>query len=204
MDYENKKPLQGHTVLITGAARRLGRFMALAVANAGGNVVIHYNNSKAEAKDLQSLLQEQGAITWLVSADLSDLNGIQRLGDKAFSLTPVTDLINNASIFQNFSFAETTSKIWQDHLQVNLTVPFILSQIFARQINAGSFGRIINMLDWRALRPGKDHFAYSISKAGLASMTQSLALALAPQISVNAIALELFFHRKMTIWILQS
>ena len=83
---------------------------------------------------------------------------------------------------------DTTLENWQVHLDVNLTMPFLLSQAFARSLGAKP-GRIINILDWRALRPGKDHFPYTISKAALASMTQMLANILAPNIQVNGLAL---------------
>ncbi len=182
-------PLAGQTVLITGAARRLGRTMALAVANAGGNVILHYNNSKTEAEEVAGQIQQLGRIARLVCADLSSGDGVQHLCEQAFSAAPVTSLVNSASIFQDADFFSTTNEIWQEHLQVNLTVPFLLSRAFTDQLPAGQFGRIINMLDWRALRPGGDHFAYTISKAALFSMTQSMAQALAPQIAVNAIAL---------------
>ena len=126
---------------------------------------------------------------WLLQADISKEKYLSSLCKNAFALTPVTALINNASIFHPGSFLETSLKSWQNHLHVNLTAPFMLSQSFAREIGSGSEGTIINMVDWRALRPGKDHFAYTISKAALMAMTQSLALSLAPNITVNAIAL---------------
>ncbi len=181
--------LTGQTVLITGAARRLGRAMALAVASAGGNVILHYNHSKAEAEKVAGQIQQLGSTARLVCADLSTGDGVQHLCEQAFSAAAVTSLVNSASIFQDADFFSTTNEIWQEHLQVNLTVPFLLSRAFADQLPAGQFGRIINMLDWRALRPGSDHFAYTITKAALFSMTRSMAQALAPQIAVNAIAL---------------
>ncbi len=97
-------------------------------------------------------------------------------------------LINNASVFEPGNFLETSYETWQSHFAVNLTTPFLLSQTFAKTLGEKT-GRIINILDWRALRPGKDHFAYTISKAALASMTKALALALAPNITVNGLAL---------------
>lgn len=181
--------LQGQTVLITGGARRLGYVMAMTVAKAGGNVIIHYNESKKQAEELASAIQQIGSKAWIISADMSSEKGLRKLCETAFSFSPVTTLINNASIFTNQTFIETSLPIWQESLLVNLTAPFYLSQSFARQMTAGKKGRIVNMIDWRALRPGADHFAYSISKAALTAMTKSMALSLAPTIAVNAIAL---------------
>ena len=84
---------------------------------------------------------------------------------------------------------DTDLLAWERHIRINLTAPVLLSRSFARSLSPGQPGRIINMLDWRAFRPGADHFPYTISKAGLAALTRSLALALAPDVAVNGIAL---------------
>lgn len=181
--------LSGQTVLITGAARRLGRSMSLAAAAAGANVVIHYNHSKQEAEELAAQIQQLGSTAYLVCSDLSTAKGVLDLCKQAFSMATVTALVNNASIFRPDPFIDTTLLSWQEHLQVNLTTPYLISQYFALNYQSDSIGKIINMLDWRALRPGKDHFAYTITKSALAAMTQSMALTLAPRIVVNAIAL---------------
>ena len=102
---------------------------------------------------------------------------------------PIYALINSAAIFEPISMQETTLADWERHIAVNLTAPFLLSQGFARQIEKNGTGRIVNILDWRALRPGADHFPYSISKAALAALTKSLAISLAPNITVNGLAL---------------
>jgi pteridine reductase len=108
---------------------------------------------------------------------------------RANQLSPLYALVNSAAIFEPLSLLETTLSDWERHLSINLTAPFLLSQAFAEQIPANEEGRIVNILDWRALRPGADHFPYTISKAALAALTQSLAVALAPRISVNGLAL---------------
>lgn len=187
--FEKNHLLSGQSILITGAARRLGRSMALAVAGSGANVLIHFNNSSKDAEDLANQIQDSGQQAWLLQADISNEQGIKLLCEAALAITPVSALINNASIFHPGLFLETSETSWRDHLQVNLTTPFRLSQAFAKKLGKKANGTIINMLDWRALRPGSDHFAYTISKAALTAMTQSLALSLAPNISVNAIAL---------------
>jgi NAD(P)-dependent dehydrogenase (short-subunit alcohol dehydrogenase family) len=185
----NSPSLENRTYLITGGARRLGREMALAIARSKGNLIIHYNSSTREAETLKNLILGLGSQAWLVKADLSSEKGLRNLCEEAFSLTHVSGLINSASIFLNKSFKETTLEIWQEHIQVNLTAPFLLSRFFAKQMGALPSGQIVNLVDWRATRPGSDHFAYTVSKAALVAMTKSLALSLSPGISVNAIAL---------------
>jgi NAD(P)-dependent dehydrogenase (short-subunit alcohol dehydrogenase family) len=98
-------------------------------------------------------------------------------------------LVNNASIYENLGWEDSTVEDWNRHLMINLTAPFLLSQAFARALPQGEHGRIINLLDWRAMRPGVDHLPYSISKSALVSLTQALAVALAPHISVNGLSL---------------
>jgi NAD(P)-dependent dehydrogenase (short-subunit alcohol dehydrogenase family) len=102
---------------------------------------------------------------------------------------PLYAVVNNAAVFESLTWQNTTLDDWNHHLMVNLTAPFLLSQSFARSVPANQSGRIVNLLDWRALRPGADHLPYTISKAALAALTRSLALALAPNITVNGLAL---------------
>lgn len=187
---ENKPQiLKGQTVLITGGARRLGKVMALAAAFAGADVVLHHSHSPAEADETAGAIRALGRNAWIVEADLTDTSQTQNLIAAVFRLAPITSLINNAAIFKPVALIDTTLEDWEHHLQINLTAPFILSQAFAANYDAPTAGRIINILDWRALRPGKDHFPYTISKSGLAALTQSMALSLAPRITVNGIAL---------------
>lgn len=186
---EKSSLLTGQTILITGGARRLGRVMALAAARSGADVIVHHAHSSADAEDVAAQIRGLGQKAWVIEADLSNLEQTQKLMQSAFSFAPVTALINNSAIFKSVDLANTTVQDWTEHIQVNLTAPFLLSQAFASHFKAQQPGRIINMLDWRALRPGKDHFPYTISKSALASMTNSMALSLAPGIIVNGIAL---------------
>ncbi len=186
---EKSSLLTGQTILITGGARRLGRVMALAAARSGADVIVHHAHSSADAEDVAAQIRGMGQKAWIIEADLSNLEQTQKLMQSSFALAPVTALINNSAIFKSVDLANTTIQDWTEHIQVNLTAPFLLSQAFASYFKAQQPGRIINMLDWRALRPGKDHFPYTISKSALASMTSSMALSLAPGIIVNGIAL---------------
>jgi len=181
--------LEGKTILITGAAQRIGRSLALSVGRAGGDVVIHYGRSLAEAESAQAEVQALGRKAYLLQADLNDPEQASGLIQRALELTTLDGLVNNASIFEPLSWKETSLETWNKHLSVNLTAPFLLSQAFAKTLPKGKEGRIVNLLDWRALRPGADHLPYTISKAALAALTYSLAAALAPQITVNGLAL---------------
>ncbi|GJQ52636.1 MAG: short chain dehydrogenase [Anaerolineaceae bacterium] len=179
--------LTNKTILITGAARRLGRTFALACARAGANVAIHHAHSQADAESLRVEITSLGKRAWIFQADLSDSTQTEELIRLVNKSTPLHVLVNSAAIFEPLSFNATTLTDWNRHLALNLTAPFLLSQAFARQADEGS--RIINILDWRALRPGADHFPYTISKSALAALTKSMAIALAPKIVVNGLAL---------------
>jgi NAD(P)-dependent dehydrogenase (short-subunit alcohol dehydrogenase family) len=182
-------PLDGKTVMVTGAARRVGRMLALACGRAGADIIIHHGHSAGEALQLQEEIASFGCRAWTLAADLSDPDEVARLIDQAREFAPLYALVNSAAIFESLSLRETTLAGWERHMAINLTAPFLLSQAFAKQIHEGGEGRIVNILDWRALRPGADHFPYTISKAALAAMTKSLAIALAPNITVNGLAL---------------
>jgi NAD(P)-dependent dehydrogenase (short-subunit alcohol dehydrogenase family) len=124
-----------------------------------------------------------------IYADFSDPENSAKIFDELFRSDPsIFALINNAAVFEGGGFLQSNYHDWQRTMDINLAAPYLLSLNFAIRLN-GRQGRIINMLDWRALRPGKDHFAYTVSKAALASMTKSMALALAPEITVNGLAL---------------
>jgi len=182
-------PLEGKTILITGGARRLGRVFALATARAGANIVLHYSSSPDLAEDVAAEIRSIGRKVVITRADFSNPAGVEEWSTTVWNLTPIDAIVNNAAIFEPLSFEHTSLEEWQRHLNINLTVPFLLSKTFSAHLPQDKFGRIVNILDWRALRPGTDHFPYTISKAALASLTKSLAQALAPRITVNGIAL---------------
>jgi NAD(P)-dependent dehydrogenase (short-subunit alcohol dehydrogenase family) len=183
----SNEPLKNRSILITGAARRIGRIFALACARAGADIVIHHGHSDKDAENLGNEIKGLGRQSWIFKADLNDSLQAQNLVAQIGGSTPLHGLVNSAAIFEPLSLEQTTLEDWQKHISVNLTAPFLLSQAFAGQVRDG--GRIVNILDWRALRPGADHFPYTISKASLAAMTKSLAVALAPNIPVNGLAL---------------
>jgi NAD(P)-dependent dehydrogenase (short-subunit alcohol dehydrogenase family) len=180
--------LHGKTVLITGGGIRLGRAMAWSIAHQGGHVLLHYNRSRQPAEDLQAEIQKLGGQAHLVQADLASAESTRELIEQIRSYKPIFGLVNSASLFTPLNLESTTLDSWEEHLRVNLTAPFLLCQAFPSLIDPGQSGRIVNILDWRGLRPGGDHLPYTISKAALAALTQSLAVALAPGIMVNGLA----------------
>ena len=181
--------LKGKKVIITGSARRIGRELALASAKAGASVIIHHNQSQKKAEQTANDISKLGGKAEIIRADFSEPQKAREIVNKVFRKNKnIFALINNAAIFKPIKFANTSLDDWRIHLDINLTMPFLLSQLFASSLGELK-GRIINILDWRALRPGYDHFPYTISKSALAALTQTLALSLAPNIQVNGIAL---------------
>lgn len=178
--------LNGKTILITGAARRIGRLFALACARAGANIIIHHSHSADEAQQVKDEIESIGRNAHILASDFGTPDSVSRLISQANDIAPLYALVNNAAIFEPLAFDDTSLEDWNRHLNINLTAPFLLSQEFARLTQEG---RIINIVDWRALRPAADHFPYTISKAALAAMTKSLAVTLAPRITVNGLAL---------------
>jgi pteridine reductase len=160
----------------------------LTVAKLGADVIIHHAHSPEEAEGTFNEIIAIGRKAWIVEADFDRPEIIPEFMERVFTLSSVFALINNSAIFQPLSFSETSLTDWNNHLNINLTTPFLLSQAFSRQAPLKIPRRIINILDWRALRPGADHFPYTISKAALVALTQSTAVALAPNTLVNGIA----------------
>jgi NAD(P)-dependent dehydrogenase (short-subunit alcohol dehydrogenase family) len=181
--------LKGKTVLITGGALRIGRSLALAIAQSGGDVILHFGKSRKEAENLRAEIEATGCKAYILQADLADPSQVAGLISRAREFAPLFALVNNASVFKSLGWENTSLEDWNQTMMVNLTAPFLLSQAFARFLEPEGPGRIVNLLDWRALRPGPDHLAYTISKSALAALTRSLAIALAPRITVNGLAL---------------
>jgi len=175
--------------VVTGAARRVGREIALAMAERGLAVVIHHGTSSVEASALVNRIRNQGGTAVAVAADLRDpRTAAVSVFEAAAELGEVTTLINSAAVFQDRALPWIDLYHCNVHLSVNLLAPIFLSQQFIRQLGEGRRGHIINILDWRAQRPGADHLVYTSTKAALTCVTKSLALQLAPLIQVNGIA----------------
>lgn len=182
------KTLKDKKILITGASKRIGREFALAAAREGAFVFLHYSTSEVEARKTQQDIQEVGGECECIQADFSNPQQAISVFEKVFTDHEIYALVNNASVFMQNTLRDATLPDWNLHQAINLTMPFLLIQAYANSPRNTS-GRIINILDWRALRPGKDHFSYTISKAGLAALTEASALSLAPAFQVNGLAL---------------
>jgi len=181
--------LAGRVAIVTGGAVRLGKALVLALAEQGVRVIVHYAHSAGPAQETVSTVERLGSEAVAVQADLSQFGaaqGVIRQAVDAFGQVDI--LVNSAAIFEPGRWDDTTEANWDRHFAINLKSPFFLSQAFGQQLDEGQRGHIVNIADWRAVRPGADHVAYTLTKAGLVAMTKSLALALAPQIQVNAIA----------------
>jgi NAD(P)-dependent dehydrogenase (short-subunit alcohol dehydrogenase family) len=177
------------TALITGAAKRLGRAIALDLARHGWNVAIHHNTSEREARATCEDARSTGAKAVLIKADLAREEETATVMERAAQeLGPITALINNASVFENDQWYSADRESWHRHMEVNLRAPLVLSQNFAKQLPKDRHGAIVNLLDQRLFRPAPDFLSYGVSKAGLRWLTMTLAQALAPRIRVNALA----------------
>lgn len=169
------------TAIVTGGARRIGAEIARALAADGWHVLIHYNRSRAEAEALAAELGDAS----IVQAELAAPEAAARIVGAAEGLPPLRLLVNNASRFVYDSAGDFTIAGWNEHLDVNLRAPALLSQAFAAQADKGL---IVNLLDAKLDQPNPDFFTYTVSKMGLAGVTELLARALAPNVRVCAIA----------------
>jgi pteridine reductase len=181
--------LDGSVALITGAARRLGEAIARELHGAGANVVVHYHTSAADAQRLTQALNElRPASAIAARADVLDTQALSALIDHSVAAWGHLDiLVNNASTFYPTPFGTVTEEQWDDLLGSNLKSPFFLCQAAAPHLTARR-GCIVNMVDVNALSPLAAFPAYSIAKAGLYTLTQSLAKELGPLVRVNGVA----------------
>jgi NAD(P)-dependent dehydrogenase (short-subunit alcohol dehydrogenase family) len=174
--------------LVTGGAKRLGRGMALALARAGFDVALHYATSAPEAEDTAAEIRALGRKAVTLRADLAQEPEVEPLLPAAQdALGPIGVLVNNASTFERDEWHDATRASWDQHLEPNLRAPFVLGQAMARALPHGAEGVIVNLLDQRVWSLTPHFVSYTVSKAGLWALTQSMALALAPRIRVNGI-----------------
>ena len=175
--------------LVTGAGRRIGRALALELADAGWRVAVHYNGSKEDAEGVVSEISFAGGTAQAIACDLANEDEVSGLLARvADAMGPVTCLVKNASVFENDLPDTVTRESWDRHMEVNLRAPFVLSQAFARQLPDGMTGAVVNIVDQRVINLRGDFTSYTLSKYGLWGLTQMLARGLAPRIRVNAIA----------------
>jgi len=174
--------------LVTGAARRIGKRIALTLAEQGWHVAIHYRNSAAKAEAVAAEARLRGVRAMTVEADLAKEREVEAVMPKvAEHLGPVSLLVNNASVFEMDKAETATRASWDKHIETNLRAPLVLSQAFARQFTADRGGNIINLLDQRVWKLTPYFLSYTVAKMGLWTLTRTLALSYAPRIRVNGI-----------------
>jgi pteridine reductase len=195
--------ITGRVALVTGAGRRVGQGVAVALGRAGAKVAVHYNSSKDGAqKTVRTILDGgvasagkpgraaksgQAGDARLFKADLADDHELAALVPAVVEQMGSLDiLVNSASIFRDVRLLDTSDAEWDENFRINVRAPFVLSREMARALR-GKPGKIVNLNDWKTERPKR--FAYGVSKAALGGLTRSLALALAPGVQVNEVAL---------------
>lgn len=176
------------TALVTGAARRIGRALALALARDGYAVALHCHSSRGDAEALAAEIAALGGRAAVLPADLGREDEVATLVPRAAQLLgPLGVLVNNASVFERDEALSATRASWDAHLEANLRAPFVLSQAMARGLPADAEGVIVNLIDQRVWNLTPHFVSYTVSKTGLWTLTRTLALAFAPRIRVNAI-----------------
>jgi NAD(P)-dependent dehydrogenase (short-subunit alcohol dehydrogenase family) len=174
--------------LVTGGARRIGRALVQACAEAGFDVVIHVRNPGDDADAAAGEVRSAGRKAAILACDLRKESALVALVSQAEAeLGPVTLLVNCASVFEEDAFETLNRASWDLHMETNLRAPLVLSQAFARRLPADREGLIVNVLDQRVWRPTPEFFSYSLSKAALWDATRMMAQALAPRVRVNGI-----------------
>jgi NAD(P)-dependent dehydrogenase (short-subunit alcohol dehydrogenase family) len=174
--------------LVTGGAQRIGRAIALGLAGAGFDVAVHCHTSRVAGVETCEAIRHLGRRATLLPADLTDEAQTQSLlPQAAAALGAIGVLVNNACPFERDEWHDTTRASWDAHIGPGLRAPFVLMQHFARSLPADAQGVVINMLDQRVWSITPHFVSYTVAKAGLWALTQSMALALAPRIRVNGI-----------------
>ncbi len=181
--------IPGSTALVTGAARRIGREIALSLAAAGAEVAIHWHTSEREAEETVRQIRALGRRAEGLQADLSLPTGCQTLWDDATRSMGVSPriLVNNASRYEIAGFRETNAEVWDRAMAVNVKAPFLLARKLDNALEAGAQGKIVNINDTR--RVYRSRFAYGVSNFALTGLTRSLAVNLASRIQVNELLL---------------
>jgi NAD(P)-dependent dehydrogenase (short-subunit alcohol dehydrogenase family) len=181
--------LRGKTALVTGGAIRVGKAIALAMAERGASVGITYRSSAAEARETVGELETRGVQAYAVRCDQRAPEQVTAaVREIETGLGPIDVLVNSAAIFRRTPFFEATLEDWDEHLEVNLRGPWLFARAVAPGMQARGGGVILNMVDIAAEHPFPGYLPYSTGKAGLAALTRGLARALAPAIRVNGIA----------------
>jgi len=181
--------MKNKNLLITGAATRVGKAIALHFAEKGWNIALHYFRSSSKAKELKKIIEQNCVKVALIKADLKNPKQVEKIIPLAKKKLGAIDcLINNAALFEKDDISNFTAKSWNDHFNINLLAPTILTKQFAKQASKKTVSNIINIIDQRIFNLTPFFMSYTISKSGLQTLTKTMAMRLAPNIKVNAIA----------------
>ncbi len=180
--------MEAKKIIITGGATRIGAAIAKSIVSYDVKMVIHFNKSKSSALKLKKELEELGAETYLLKADLNNFKQTNNLIKSAYKKMKGLDcLINNASIFENDNLENFSEKSFSKHINVNLKAPAILTQNFCKLLK-NKYGCIVNIIDQRVEKLTPFFFSYTLSKSSLAVLTKTSAMKLAPNVRVNGIS----------------
>lgn len=180
--------ITGKTALVTGSGRRVGRALALALGEAGAKVAVHYNRSDSDAEEAVEAIRGLGGEAEAFQADLESAGDPAELVRAVLGRFGSLDiLVNNASLFGVGRMEDTGADDWDRYMAVNARAPFLLAQAMFAALPSYAPGKVINLNDWRTARAKR--FAYGASKAALSGLTRSLAVAMAPNVQVNELAL---------------
>ena len=181
--------MKNKNLLITGAATRVGKAIALHFSERGWNIALHYFRSSSKAKKLKKIIEQNLVKVVLIKADLKNPKQIEKVMPIARKKLGTIDcLINNAALFEKDDITNFSTKSWYDHLNINLLAPTILTKQFAKQASKKTVSYIINIIDQRIFNLTPFFMSYTISKSGLQTLTKTMAMRLGPNIKVNAIA----------------
>ena len=181
--------MKNKNLLITGAATRVGKSIALHFAEKGWNIALHYFRSSSKAKELKKIIEQNWVKVALIKADLKNSKQVEKIVPLAKKKLGAIDcLINNAALFEKDDISNFTTKSWNDHFNINLLAPTILTKQFAKQASKKTVSNIINIIDQRIFNLTPFFMSYTISKSGLQTLTKTMAMRLGPNIKVNAIA----------------
>jgi pteridine reductase len=181
--------IEGKVALVTGAGKRIGRAIALALAERGAELVVHYRDSEREAHEVLAQAKKYGGKPVAVRADLSSSADIAEMVETAMrAFSRIEILVNSAALFYRTPFPSLMEADWDRFMAVNLKAPFLLSRLVGEHMCRQGVGKIINLADIAGSKAWADFIPYSVSKAGLLALTAGLAKALAPAVQVNAIS----------------
>jgi len=181
--------LPGKWAIVTGAGRRIGRTIALALAERGADIVVHCHRSREEAETTATQVKKLGCRAMVIATDQSDWNAVERACDEVWSATGGVDvLVNNAAVYRRTPLSEIGERDWDELLDTDLKGPFAWARFLGPRMKARGWGKIVSIADAGAERVWPGYIPYCIAKAGVVAMTRGLAKALAPEVQVNAIA----------------